>query len=365
MMAYINFMRGNYETWMGNTINQEKEDWKSNSEPEIDMENCYYTSSPVLIYKMVDDNLEVSNTISQDLVQRTLQISIDQVITFGNLYRQAMNEYLNEKSPGILFTKYIIAIANNCEKFEAMGQDTRKRWWKPGHLDVDSSHSFEDLINTFESIKEETITYLLNLSFMDIEEYFSQLFTEDWKTSSIAIENICDKLNEYFENYDKLKTSNYCLLFSSTQDRVASQYITAMMRRKVVFTTEEERKSAADKIKSESALCKEFFTAVAGDKIDAEFDSPFNTVDALAGVLSADEEMLSFELITLRSKYSDLTEDHMLCLLLLRGLSRNEAKQVAADIGPEVEQVNKTFNAKSILSQVTITASLMDKLFGN
>ena len=34
---------------MGNTIRQETEDWTGAAEPEMDMENCYYTSTPVLI----------------------------------------------------------------------------------------------------------------------------------------------------------------------------------------------------------------------------------------------------------------------------------------------------------------------------
>ena len=256
----------------------------------------------------------------------------------------------------------MIAITNNCEKFETLGQETRTRWWKPGHLENESAHSFEDFIKTFEDIKEETITFLLDQSFLDIDHHFAQLFTDEWKASSIAMEDMFDTLNIYFENYHKLKSSNYGLLFISTQDRVATQYITAMLRRKIIFSTEEERKAAVEKIKDESSLCKEFFTAVSGDKIDADFDSPFSVIDAFAGVINADEEMLSFDLMMLNSKYSDLSEDHIVCLLLLRGMTRNEAKQVASEISQEIGEANKTFKAKSILSNVQVTLSLMEKL---
>ena len=47
--VYLANMKTNYETWMTNTIKQEVEDWAGDTEPEIDMENCYYTSTPVLI----------------------------------------------------------------------------------------------------------------------------------------------------------------------------------------------------------------------------------------------------------------------------------------------------------------------------
>ena len=366
VIAYMVFMKDNYDTWMRNTIKQEKEDWLSSSEPEMDMEMCYYTASPVLIYKMVDDNLEVANTISPELVQKTLQLSIDQVITFGTMYREAMLEYKEnyfaDKSLSTLFTKYMIAITNNCEKFKTLGQETRTRWWKPGHVDNDSTHSFEDLVNTFEQIKEESITFILDHSFMDIDHYFAQLFTEEWKASLEIMEELFDKLNVYFESYHKLKSSNYKMLFSSTQDRVASQYIIAMMRRRIIFSTDEERKSVVGKIKDESNLCREFFTAVAGEKIDPDFDSPFTVIDDLAGVIAADEEMLSFDLMMLNSKYSDLSEDHMVCLLMLRGMTRNEAKQTAAEVTQETGDTSDTFKTKSVMSNVQVTISLIEKL---
>ena len=47
--VYLSNMKTNYETWMTNTIKQEVEDWTGDTEPETDMDNCYYTSTPVLI----------------------------------------------------------------------------------------------------------------------------------------------------------------------------------------------------------------------------------------------------------------------------------------------------------------------------
>ena len=351
---------------MKNTIKQEQNDWMSISEPEEDSDYCYYTSTPVLIYKMVDDNLEVSNTISQEIVQKTLQLSINQVIKFGGLYQAAAREYkenyLVDRTTVAHFTKYLIAIVNNCEKFVSLGQETRTRWWKPGHLDADSVHSFENLIKIFEDIKEEIIMLLLDQAFVDIEQHFEKLFTENWKAESEALENIFDKLNIDFENYHRLKTVNYHLLFSSIQERLASQYVSAMFRRRIVFPTEEERKVVVAKVHEETQLAREFFIAVGGHKINVEIESPFRTIDDLLSVVGADEEMVSFELMMLNSKYSDLTEDHIVCLLLLRGLSRTDAKQTATEINQEADKANKTLQTKSILSHIQVSLSLIDKL---
>ena len=42
----------------------------SDRDPEMDFDGFFHTSSPVIIYQMVDENLQVSATISPDLVYK-------------------------------------------------------------------------------------------------------------------------------------------------------------------------------------------------------------------------------------------------------------------------------------------------------
>ena len=242
----------------------------------------------------------------------------------------------------------------------------KSRWWKPGHHDNEGAGKFENLLKNIQEIRLESVNYLLDEAFLDIEAYFSDLLTAKWQSGSQAIDTICATLNDYFEDYQFLKPSNFELVISSAQDRVARKYITAMLqnnllRRKITFTSQEERKSAAVKIRTEAAQCKSFFKDVAGDM--ADFDSPFDTVSTLAEVLSSDDEMLSLELGTLCKRYPDVSHEQIFCLLLLRGdLARGEAKQLTSEFVQEGGTANKTLHARSILSQVNVTSRLTDKL---
>ena len=103
----------------------------------------------------------------------------------------------------------------------------KSRWWKPGHHDNDGAGNFELLLKIFQEIRLESVNYLL-----DIEAYLSNLLTTLRITS--------------FSSQSTL---------SCAQDRVARKYITAMLqnillRRKITFTSQEERKSAAVLIRS-------------------------------------------------------------------------------------------------------------------
>merc|ERR1711892_573943 len=323
-----------------NTIRQEKEDWCSDRDPDMDFDGFFHTSSPVIIYQMVDENLQVSATISPELVYKVLLLGIELVTMYGQMYRSGIQEYkasyFRERSSLSLFTRYMIAIINNCDRFEVLSQEMKSRWWRPGHHDNDGAGKFELLLKTFQEIRLESVNYLLDEAFLDIEDY------------------------------QFLKPSNFELVISCAQDRVARKYITAMLqnnllRRKITFTSQEERKSAAVKIRTEAAQCKSFFKDVAGDM--ADFDPPFDTVSTLAEVLSSDDEMLSLELGTLCKRYPDVSHEQIFCLLLLRGdLARGEAKQLTSEFVVEGGTANRTLHARSILSQVNVTSSLTDKL---
>ena len=57
--VYLDTMATNYEVWMGNTIRQEQEDWVGDLEPETDVDNCYYTSTPVLINRFCNSSSDL------------------------------------------------------------------------------------------------------------------------------------------------------------------------------------------------------------------------------------------------------------------------------------------------------------------
>ena len=72
--SYLGNMRDNYNNWMTNTIKQEKEDWCSDKDPEMDFDGFFHTSSPVIIYQMVDENLQVSYVTNSKIQQNTESI---------------------------------------------------------------------------------------------------------------------------------------------------------------------------------------------------------------------------------------------------------------------------------------------------
>ena len=126
---------------------------------------------------MVEQNLQVSRTISDDLMTRALILGLEQITQYGLLYREAINTFKNKHfedrsqvcefklnifsalysplypSKVMYFTHYMIAIVNNCLHAMELAQQMRSR--NGNRNDQSSAYSkivqnFENLARTYE-----------------------------------------------------------------------------------------------------------------------------------------------------------------------------------------------------------------------
>ncbi len=327
---YLEKIEENYKEWMRNALSLEAGDWKSTNDPELDENNAFLTSAPKHIFHMIDDNLQVAATISPEMTNKVFAMSLKQVVNFSRDYRDAIVEYkskyFRDRSTVLLFTRYMIAIVNNCELFEELGQELKSRWWKSGHHDNIATARFEQLLANFNALKSESANYLIDEAFIDTEIEFNKIMTPEWAKpdASEAIDTVAKTLEDYFEDYKYLRPKNYELVTALSMDRVAKKYIflllqpsSNVLRKRATFETSEQRVGVAKKVKKEAMQLQRFFHKVGGDS--ADFDSPFKAIEALSEVLGCDDEMLALDIGTLVKKYPDVTHDQLLCLLNMRG----------------------------------------------
>lgn len=55
-------MESNYMEWMEKTLESERAEWSGQRAPEVEPHsNAYHTHAPVIIFQMIDQNLQVNN----------------------------------------------------------------------------------------------------------------------------------------------------------------------------------------------------------------------------------------------------------------------------------------------------------------
>jgi len=353
---YLEYIKANYKEWMLKTLDTEKNDWYAGAAPEVGPDGCFHTAAPVIIFQMIDQNLQVTKTISQHLTHKALLLSVDSVSLYGLSYKEAVIEFkkkhFEDRSKVPFFTHCIITVLNNCLQFIELALEMKQHYWSSDFKDQ-SSTAYEKLIKTFQNLRDEAAQFLLEEALIDLDTHFQDLITTKWLTSFISIETICVTLEDYFQDYTHLKPKNLEYIILEAEDIIVRRYIMAILQKKLNFKTYEERRSAADKMTNEVDQLKSFFMRVA-PLVTRDKDSPFDAVVKLSEVLkSEDSEILSLDLHTLVKMYPDITEDQMTRLLSLRGdLSRSEIR----------EKVQYAIQGNKELAGTTLTKSIFQQI---
>jgi len=354
---YLDKKEGDFKEWMKRALEFETEDWrKEKNEPEKDENDKYQTSFARTVFQMVDQNLQVAETISQELTSKLFVRSLEQFICITQDYCGAIKTfqgyYFMDRSrmPPGQFTRFMVAIVNNSELSRELSQTNQSKWLKPGQQDKDSAVKLEQLLSCYNDLRETASNILLDEVFLDIQNNFNE-----------DIGTVVSTLADYFVDYSHLRENNFESITALAQERVAIAYMNALLQpsKKITFENGEERSKMGKKIARESEQLQDFFRSVAGDT--ADFDSPFKAIGGPMGCLAevigqSEVDMLILDVGSLVKKYPDISKDQLTSLLKLRGdLKLNEIQEMVEDSIPK--EPKSTLQAKSIFSKFKVEVS--------
>ena len=155
----------------------------------------------------------MTRSIKQELTFDSLILSIQQVAIYGQKYRQGIIEFkerhFKDRSQVPCFTQHVITIVNNCQQMLELAQQMKQLYWPKTR--TDHYEDFEKLQKTFQSLRDESASYLLDEAFLDLELHFNELFTARWMQSSVSADTICVTLEDYFQVF-KIKICKFILL---------------------------------------------------------------------------------------------------------------------------------------------------------
>lgn len=353
--AYLKTMEKNYTEWMDKTVETEKLDWQAGMPDQDDQ--FFHTASPVIIFQMIDQHLQVTNTIKQDLTFDALVLSIQQVMLYGQKYRLAIIEFkekhFKDRSQVPFFTQHIITIVNNCQQIMELSQQIKQLYWPKTR--TDHYEDFEKLLQTFLALRDETASYLLEEAFLDLDANFNELFTVKWIGSGIAVDTICVTLHDYFQDYNHLRVVNFEFVIKEAQKLVAKRYIKALLSKRI-SKPKAECEVIVKKITNETRQIKSLFEKIAPNVL--KNDSPFDAIIVLSQLLNCDIEMIILDLHTLLTNYPSISEEHLLRLFYIRNeIKSNEIKEKILDVYSTRKTTVATHDklSSAIFKEITFT----------
>jgi len=371
VQRYLDTTRDNMTEWMKNSLTSDKVDWFKEKEPESDGDGYYHTSLPVIVFQMIEEHLQVANTISDKLTARVFQLCLDKLKELLDYYRAAIQSYKNkhfeDRKQFCPFTLFTIAAINNCGSFQENLTKAASKYGnicklannKDFNLDNQVAAIFEKLNHT----ADETINYLLDEMFLDLDAWFTNLITKVWTTSNESLDTICVTIEDYTQDYIHMKPKYFQKLMEVALDRVVANYIRRLLSRSITFTKYEERLEVGEKICRDSDRIKALFNKIGGASfLRQKQGSPTDVLPILAEVLKLkDPTMMSLELGTLVNKYPDIQKDHLVALLYLRSDLKGTALQLVNEtLGEDLDEKQAEVlrkggvNARTVFSLVRV-----------
>ncbi|TMS09850.1 Exocyst complex component 3 [Larimichthys crocea] len=240
-------------------------------------------------FNMFEQNLQVAAQIDGDFKEQVLRLCLKQMNTF--LIRESINSL--------------------------------KRKYSQSSEPTDSDAAIERTLN---EVAKEGCQFLLDEVFLDLEHHLNELLTRKWLTGSHAVDTICVTVEDYFNDFNKIKKPFNQEMTSEALRRVVVEYIKAVMQKRITFKSADERREGAERMIKEADQFKFLFRKLAAGE---DTDRLCGAIAAIAEVFKlTDPTLLFLEVTTLVSKYPDIREEHIQALLAVRGDASREMRQM-------------------------------------
>uniref|UniRef100_A0A803SVN9 Exocyst complex component 3 n=2 Tax=Anolis carolinensis TaxID=28377 RepID=A0A803SVN9_ANOCA len=361
-------------TWVLNTYKSVEMMGNPELAPEVDVN----TLQPLLSQEVVDEllstymstltmfeqNLQVATQISEDLKIKVLHLCLQQMSSFLSRYKEEAHSYkeehLRNRQYHPCYVQYMVAIINNCQTFKESIISLKRKYLTPMMEEImASSHACIDAV--LDDVAKEGCTSLLEEVFMDLEPHLSELMTRKWLAGSNAVDTICVTVEDYFNDFARIKKPYKKKMTIECHRRVVVEYIKAIMSKRITFKNAEERREGAERMNREAEQFRFLFkklTAGSGEDTEGLCD----VIEAIAEVFKlTDPSLLYLEVSTLVSKHPDIRDDHIVALLTTRGDASREMKQTIIEtLDKGSSQPNP--NYVPIFKEITVPTLTVPKL---
>ncbi|XP_068168842.1 exocyst complex component 3-like protein [Antennarius striatus] len=333
---YVQSVRKSVSEWMHKALQVELQDWQRDQEPDTDHEGFYQTSLPTIITQMLEENAQVALMIGESLRDHTIQMGLYEMENLLNRFREALVESGKEhrKNPtnnkNKFYLHYLLASISNCiilkKSTESLQQQQSSR--SVGQFSRTPPNPLAALDRAVRRACRLVMDHLL----LDLQPFLPGLLTRPWLVQGDPTPKLCHVLEQNLELYSRVRPPCRQRLQEEAQWLMVVEYVRALMQKKLVCRSAEERRQLAQQMVQDDQQFREIFHGPEGEESVPEVN-PLALLSVLADfVRLKDPGMLTLEVSGLAAKYPDISEEHVSVLLDIRGDVSRDIRGVVLDL---------------------------------
>uniref|UniRef100_A0A8C7EHD4 Exocyst complex component 3 like 1 n=1 Tax=Nothoprocta perdicaria TaxID=30464 RepID=A0A8C7EHD4_NOTPE len=186
---------------------------------------------------------------------------------------------------------------------------------------------------------------LLEELLLDLQPLCVQLPSRKWLSGSQLVSSMCEVIDKYAKDFSRIRKPISMLLLTESERLVTSQYVRALMQRRMVCRGQEERGQLCRRLLQDATQLRELFQ---GLSLEAVF--------ALRELICLkDPALLSLEVLGFITKYPDVSDEHVSSLLDLRGDVSKELRHMVLEMMAQHPQAPPE-GYQSIFSTILVPA---------
>ncbi|XP_078114117.1 exocyst complex component 3-like protein isoform X1 [Sander vitreus] len=327
---YVQSVRKSVSEWMHKALQVELQDWQREQEPDTDHEGFYQTSLPTIITQMLEENARVALMIGESLRDQTIQMGLYEMENLLNRFREALVEFGKEhrrnssNNKNKYYLHYLLASISNCiilnvpcvpyrKSTESLQQQQSSR--SAGQLSRTPPNPLAALDRAVRRACRLVMDHLL----LDLQPFLPGLLTRPWLVQGDPTPKLCCMLERHLELYGRVRPPCRQRLQEEAQWLMVVEYVRALMQKRLVCRSAEERRQLAQQMVQDDQQFREILHSLEGEGSVPEVN-PLALLPVLADFIRLkDPGMLTLEVSGLAAKYPDISEEHVSVLLDIRG----------------------------------------------
>ncbi|KAM6195390.1 exocyst complex component 3-like protein [Sarcoramphus papa] len=345
---YVVKVKASVLEWMQRTLEVEFKEWFREEEPETDHQGFFQSALPVIVMQMLNENIQVASLITDSLQQKVYNMALEELEAFLGCLREALvqcgKEHQKDRTVPKYYVSYLLAMLNNnlalSSSVSSLHPDTARR-------EVPAS-----LRAALDRTQKKACQLLLEELLLDLQPLCLQLPSRKWLSGSQLVSGMCEVIDKYAKDFSRVRKPVFMLLLTESELLVASQYLRALMQKKMACKSEEERGQLCDRLLQDATQLRELFCGLGLDQSQQSLEAVFALRELIC---LKDPALLSLEVLGFITKYPDVSDEHISTLLDLRGDVSKEVRHMVLEMMAQHPQVLPD-NYRPIFSTILVPA---------
>ncbi|XP_017289699.1 exocyst complex component 3-like protein [Kryptolebias marmoratus] len=331
---YVQSVRKSVSEWMHKALQVELQDWQRDQEPDTDHEGFYQTGLPTIITQMLEENARVALMIGESLRDQTIKMGLYEMENLLNRFREALvdfgKEHRRDPNNNKFYLHYLLASISDCIILKKSTETLQQQ--QSSQSAAQFSRTPPNPLAALDRAVRRACRLAMDQLLLDLKPFLPGLLTRPWLVQGDPTPKLCSILERHLELYGGVRPPCRQRLQEEAQWLMVVEYVRALMQKKLVCRSAEDRKQLAQRMLQDDQLFREVLHSLEGEGSVPEVN-PLALLPVLADFIRLkDPGMLTLEVSGLAAKYPDISEEHVTVLMDIRGDVSRDIRGTVLDL---------------------------------